>query len=147
MRLPALLLLPCALAGCGSGSTHSSVAIANPKIRLAAVSGQPAAGYVNVAATPDRGALVGVSSPRAARVEMHENVARGTMTSMRAVERIDLGEEREIEFAPGGRHLMLIAPDQKLKPGDRADLTFRFAHGDPVTVSATVIAAGDDVAH
>jgi copper(I)-binding protein len=147
MRLPAFLFALCALAGCGSGSTHNSVAIANPTIRLAAVSGQPAAGYVKVAATPDRGALIGISSPRAERVEMHETVARGTMSSMRPVERIDLAEEGEIVFATGGRHLMLIGVDPALKPGDRADLTFRFAHGDPVTASARVIGAGDDVAH
>jgi copper(I)-binding protein len=147
MRLPALLFLLCALAGCGSGSTHSSVSIANPTIRLAPVSGRPAAGYVAVAATPDRGALVGVSSPRAARVEMHETIAHGTMTRMRPVERIDLAEEPEILFAPGGRHLMLIGVDPALKPGDRADLIFRFAKGDPVTASARVIGAGDDASH
>lgn len=147
MRLPALLLMLAALAGCGSGSTHSAVSIADATIRLAAVAGRPAAGYATVTATPDRGALIGVSSPRAARVEMHETIARGTTTGMRPVERIDLGAGPEIVFAPGGRHLMLIGLDPGLKPGDRVDLTFRFARGDPVTASARVIGAGDDEAH
>jgi copper(I)-binding protein len=139
------LLASAALAGCGSGSTYSSVSISNPVVRLPAVAGRPAAGYATIAATADRVALVGVSSPSAGRVEMHETMRSGTMSKMRPIDRIDLVAEPEIAFAPGGRHLMLIDVDPRLKAGDRAQLTFRFAHGDPVSIRARVIGAGDDV--
>ena len=145
MRLPLLLTLLFALAACRFGQTHSSVSIADAMIRLPAVPGRPAAGYAAVAATKDRGALIGVSSSRAARVEMHETVRSGSGMAMRKVDRISFAEAPEIVFAPGGRHLMLIDLDPALKPGDRADLTFRFANGDPITASARVIGAGDDV--
>ena len=146
MRLPVLLTILAGLAACNSGSTVS-VSVADPIIRLSPVSGQPAAGYLTVAATKDREALTGVSSPQAARIEMHETMSSGTMTMMRPLARIDLASNPEIVFAPGGRHLMIFGLDPKLKPGDSAQLVIHFAQGAPVTVAAKLIAAGDDAAH
>jgi copper(I)-binding protein len=147
MRLPALAALSLGLAACGGHSTYEAVSIENPVIRLSAVAGQPAAGYLKIAATKDHLALTGVSAPRAAKVEMHETMASGAMSTMRPIERIDLAGGGEIRFAPGGRHLMLFGLDPKLKPGDHANLILHFARGDPVTASAAVIAAGDEPAH
>lgn len=146
MRAPALLIILAALAGCGSGSTHSSVTVEDAILRLPAVAGRPAAGYATVTATVDRGALTGVSSPRAKRVEMHSTRMTGSTAKMEPILAIESGDG-VIVFAPGGRHLMLIEVDPALKPGDQAELTFRFEHGDPVTAPARVIGAGDDVAH
>jgi periplasmic copper chaperone A len=148
MRLPLLVAtLLIALAGCDDRSSPVATSIDRPYIRLAAVPGQPAAGYAILAATPDRGALTGVSSPRAGHIEMHETAAAGSMASMRHVQRIDLAENPKILFAPGGRHLMLFDVDPDLKPGDRAELTFHFERGEPATTGAAVIAAGDDIPH
>jgi copper(I)-binding protein len=133
------------LAGCNSHSTASEVSIRNPVVRLSPVAGQPAAGYLAVSATPDRGALTGVSSPGAARIEMHETMASGSMSTMRPTGPIDL-KGGEIVFAPGGRHLMLFGVNANLKPGDHADLILHFAKGDPVTASARVIGPGENPA-
>src|SRR5687768_5136939 len=106
MRLPFLpLALLAGLAGCDSG-TRSAVTIDKAWIRLPAVSGRPASGYVTIAATPDRGALTGIASARAERIEMHETMISGSMTGMRPIARISLAGNPEIVFAPGGRHLM-----------------------------------------
>jgi copper(I)-binding protein len=135
-----VLALLAALAGCDFG-TRTVVTIDEPWIRLAAVPGQPAAGYATVSASANRGDLTGISSPRAKRVEMHETMTHGSMTGMRPVERIGTGEP--IVFAPGGRHLMLFGLDPSVRAGGKADLVFHFEHGDPVTTIATVVAAGD----
>ncbi len=148
MRL--LLLLAgslAALAGCNSGTSGDPPASEQAMIRLAAVPGRPAAGYGTLAVPPGRESLTGVSSPRIGRIEMHETVSHGSMTSMRPLDRVEPAGDGRIVFAPGGRHLMLFDVDPALKPGDRAELAFRFAHGAPVTLSARVIAAGEDDAH
>jgi len=145
MRLPILIAaLSIALAGCGSRQPASAVTVERAYVRLSAVPGQPAAGYATITASPDRGALAGLSSSQAGRIEMHETMSAGSMTSMRPVERIDIRAGEAVLFAPGGRHLMLFDVDRTLKPGDRADLSLHFAHGPPVIVKARVIAAGDD---
>ena len=147
MRLLLLLAAGIAvLAGCGSGAGDDPAA-AGAVIRLAAVPGRPAAGYASLAAPPGGEALTGASSPRAGRVEMHETMSHGSMSRMRPLERIEPAGDGRIVFAPGGRHLMLFDVDPALKPGDRADLVFRFARGAPVTVGARVIAAGEDYSH
>src|SRR5688572_14166543 len=111
MRLPfPLLALLAGLAGCRPGETITR-SIADPWIRLPAVAGRPAAGYVVIAASPDHGALVGVTSPRVGRIEMHETVMDGAVARMKRVERISLADQREIVFEPGGRHLMLFDVD------------------------------------
>ena len=144
MRLPALLLAAlAALGGCNS-QTQSSRSVANPWIRLPAVAGRPAAGYVTIAATPDHGALIAVSSPRAGRIEIHETMTAGTVAGMKKLNRIDLTREREIVFAPGGRHLMLFDLDPALKAGDKADLVFHFQNGGTSTLPARIVAAGDE---
>ena len=144
MRLPVLLLaVLAALAGCNP-ETGSSRSVSNAWIRLPAVAGRPAAGYVTIAATPDHRALVSVSSPRAGRIEMHETMRHGSMTGMKKTDRIDLVKAREIVFAPGGRHLMLFDMDPALKPGAKADLVFHFENGATSTLPARVVAAGDE---
>jgi copper(I)-binding protein len=144
MRLPLLLLATLtALAGCNSG-TESSRSVSNAWIRLAAVEGRPAAGYATVAATPDHVALVSVTSPSAGRIEIHETMTHGTMAGMRKLDRIDVSKEREIVFAPGGRHLMLFDLDAGLKPGGEADLVFHYENGGTSTLPARIVAAGDE---
>jgi copper(I)-binding protein len=134
-----------ALAACNEG-TKSEVSVENAYIRLSAVPGQPAAGYLTIEASADHEALTEISSPNARRVEMHETMTSGSMTMMKPIERIDV-DGGEIAFSPGARHLMLFDVDPKVKPGGQAELILRFAHGDPVPVNAKVIAAGDDASH
>lgn len=134
--LAALLLA----AGCNRAPS-TEVEVTNPVIRLPAAPGRPGAGYFMLEAPQDRVALTAVSTPAAERVEMHETMANGNMSSMRPVRRIEVG--RAVAFAPGGRHLMLFGVSPDLKAGDTADLIFQFEQGAPVTVSARVIGAGD----
>lgn len=126
--------------------TSDGVEVIDPVIRLPAVPGRPASGYFIVSAPLDRVALTAVSSPRAERIEMHETTTVSGRSSMRPITRQEV-RHQDILFAPGARHLMIFGLDPALRPGDRAELTFRFQRGEPITVSANVIGAGDDVRH
>jgi copper(I)-binding protein len=133
------------LAGCEAPSNNSVVVSRNAVVRLAAVPGRPAAGYMTASASLDHVALVSVSSPKAERIEIHETMSSGSMSSMHAMERIEIKEGEEIILEPGGRHLMLFGVDPAVKPGDKMPLTLHFAKGGVASLSARVIAAGDEV--
>lgn len=129
-----------ALAGCNA-NPPSAGTDGPPVIRLPAVPGRPGVAYFVLQHEDGRGALVGVSSPQAARAEMHETMGGRDMSSMRAIARVPF-ENGRIAFAPGGRHVMLFGLDPHLAPGGRAQLSFRFEHGAALTLEADVQAAG-----
>lgn len=69
-------------------------------------------------------AVKNVTSPQAARVEVHthEQQADGVM-QMKRLDALLLPAGQEVAMAPGGLHLMLFDPVQSLKEGDRFLLT------------------------
>lgn len=154
MKSAVPILIVLLLAACDSrNATRESptaaldeVQIVDPVIRLAAVPGRPAAGYFVVSAPPDRLALTSVSSPRADRIEMHETTTVNGTSSMRRISKQEV-RHQDIQFAPGAGHLMIFGLDPALRPGDRAELTFHFERGEPITAQANVIGAGDNVHH
>jgi protein SCO1 len=88
-----------------------------------------AAAYLELANRTDAPvALVGVTSPAAKTVEMHETT-RGAdgMMSMRQVERIVVEAHERVQLQPGGAHLMLIDLDRDLRAGESVELTLAFS--------------------
>ena len=145
-RLVPMLIVAMPIGGCGS-STMETSASAAPMVRLPVVPGRPGAGYFEIAVPADHGALVAVTSPQAERIEMHETMTQGTMTSMRPAARLS-PENGRLEFRPGGRHLMLHGIDARLAPGGLAQLVLRFEHGQTRTLEARVTGPGDpDASH
>jgi periplasmic copper chaperone A len=128
-----------------AAAPKAAAAPTGPIVRLPAVPGRPAAGYFDYRVAGDRGALTSVSSPQAGRVEMHETMNRGTMSEMRAIERIPVRDGDTLSFTPGGRHLMLFDIARDVPAGGRIDLILHFERGDPVTVSATLVPTGGDI--
>lgn len=129
-----------ALAGCDA-NPPAAPAEGPPVIRLPAVPGRPGVAYFVLQNQDGRGALVGVSSPQAARAEMHETMGGRDLSTMRPIARVPF-ENGRIAFAPGGRHVMLFGLDPRLAPGSHAQLSFRFEHGAALTLDAEVQAPG-----
>lgn len=87
-----------------------------------------AAGYLvvnNPTAAADT--LVSASSPRAARLEIHEMKMEGEMMRMRAVEMLEAPAGGALVLAPGGYHLMFIGIDAPFVEGQEAPVTLTFA--------------------
>jgi len=141
--VPILAVLLLASACGGAEPTPTPTATAN--VRLAAVPGRPAAGYFELRIDGDRGALLSVASPQAGRIEMHETMTRGTMTSMRPIERIPVRDGDRLDFRPGGRHLMLYDLDPAVRPGGEIVLILNFERGPPRRLSAPATAAGGEI--
>ncbi len=115
-----------------------------PNIRLSAVPGRPAAGYFELRIEGDRGALISVTSPKAGRIEMHETMSAGNVSSMRPVGRIAVHDGQNLVFAPGGRHLMIHDLDPAVRPGSDFTFVLHFERGPPRPLGASVQAAGGE---
>ena len=74
--------------------------------------------------------LVGVASPAAKVVEIHEMAQDGNMMRMRAVDKIALPAGKTIDLKPGGYHVMLMDLAQPLREGDKMPVTLTFADKD-----------------
>ena len=139
--LAAALAVPAA--GCDGASNSTPAAEQAATVRLPLAPGRPGVAYLSLRVRGDRGALVSVTSPRIGRIEMHETMSSGSMSSMRPLQRIPIRDGEEIAFVPGGRHLMLFGMDPALRPGDTVALSFNFERGAPERLPATVVAAND----
>ena len=94
-------------------------------------------GIRNRGKTPDR--LIGASSDRAGRIEIHEVVMDGDVAKMREVDAIELPPRQTVKLRHGQRyHLMLIGLKAPLVDGQRFDLTLRFERNGEKRVTAWV---------
>lgn len=73
--------------------------------------------------------LTGISSSLFARVELHQTVLKDGVARMQALGAVTIDTNSGIDFAPGGRHVMLLDPNRALKPGDEVTLQFHFESG------------------
>ena len=141
----ASVLIALQAAACGGGGGEAARNDA-ATIRLPLAPGRPGVGYLMLPVRGNRGALVSVTSPRIGRIELHETMSSGGMSSMRPLGRIPVRDGQLIAFAPTGRHLMLFEMDPTLRAGDRVLLSFNFERGEPQDVTATVT-TGDARGH
>jgi len=70
--------------------------------------------------------LVGVASPIAGFVEIHESSMHGGVMRMRAVPRVPLAANKTVELKAGGYHVMLMSLKQPLNVGETVPITLTF---------------------
>lgn len=128
------------LAGC---SKPAELGVSRAWVRLPAVAGRPGAAYFTVQGGDRDDALLAISTPAALRAEMHETMDRQGMKSMRPARDIAVPAGGKLEFAPGGRHVMLFDIGPAVKAGGRIPLALAFASGKRLEVQAEVVGAGD----
>ena len=84
--------------------------------------------------------LASVSSSVFERVEIHQHVMEDGMMDMQQVtDAITIAPEKTIEFKPGGYHLMLFNPKQKVAKKSQVDLKLNFVEQGTVKTNATVM--------
>jgi copper(I)-binding protein len=113
----------------GTGANQmplASFGIINAKLRTP-VAGRPSAGYLGIENSgPKADRLVSITSPDFARVEMHDTVSEGGMKKMVKLDGVEIAAGSTLEFAPGGKHLMLFESTKPLKNGDSVKMTLTF---------------------
>lgn len=147
-RVAAALLFFSILTACGGG--ESPVLTVSGITVFAPLPGQPAgvAYFTLQNPGPDAVILRRISSPDFTAAEMHTTLVEGGVAQMFPVDSFTVAEYSEVEFTPGGMHLMLLNPRQDLDTGNTVVLEFHYVQagtGDKetegsVSVDAPVLA-------
>lgn len=88
------------------------------------------AGYARVRNDCARAfAITGVESKDFAMSMVHETIVQDGMSRMRHAGSLAVPAHGAVEFAPGGRHLMLMHPRRAFKAGDRVPVELKLGDG------------------
>jgi copper(I)-binding protein len=87
--------------------------------------------------------LVGVESPVAGRVEVHETRMVDDVMRMRLLGELDLPPGDSVKLVPGGIHVMFVGLTRALLEGDSVELTLRFGTADPLVLKLPVRLMGE----
>lgn len=129
-----------ALGACGQ---RPELRVADGWVRLPAVAGNPGAAYFTIHGGETADRLIGVTSPVAIRTEMHQTVETGGVSTMAPLDGVDIPVKGKIDFAPGGRHVMLFNINPGIVPGKTVRMIFTFNSGERIIYDAPARAAGD----
>ncbi len=91
--------------------------------------------------------IVGVTTPAAASVSVHETITENGVAKMQPLADLSIKAGAALELQPGGVHLMLIGLSGPLREGDPLTVTVDFAGAGSLTVPVAVLpigAAGPD---
>src|SRR4030095_11180078 len=100
----------------------AEVAVSDAWVRGTVGGAKSTGAFMRLTSTADV-TLVGVASPAAKIVEIHEMKVEGGMMRMSAAARLTLPAGKIVELKPGGYHVMLMDLAQPLKEGDIIPLT------------------------
>lgn len=120
-----------------SGVSSAQVQVQDAWVR-AAVQGQSATGAFMSLTSKEGARLIGVSSPVAGVVEIHEMKMDGDVMKMRAVAGLDLPPGRSVVLKPGGYHVMMMDLKRALKVGERVPLELRLETRDKRLVTQPI---------
>jgi copper(I)-binding protein len=125
----------------------AQIQIEKPWTRATAPGAAVAGGYMvirNAGVAGDR--LASVSSPAAAKVEMHVHVNDNGVMKMREVRGYDVPAKGSFELKPGGAHLMFVDIKRPFKEGDRLPVKLKFDKAGEIGVEFQVGALGQGAA-
>lgn len=103
-------------------SAHAEVIVTNAWVRPTVAQQKVTGAFMAITSTVDAH-VVGITSPVADRVEIHEMKMDNEVMTMRAVPSLPLGAGKTVNLAPGGYHIMLFGLHQQVKAGDSVPLT------------------------
>jgi len=115
------IVLACALGAPGLPAFAQLIEIGNAWVR-GTVAAQNATGAYMEITSKSPATLIGVTSPAAAAVEIHEMRMDGTTMTMRALDKLELPAGKTVKLLPGGYHLMLVGLKHSLPPGGAVPL-------------------------
>jgi copper(I)-binding protein len=134
------------LAGAAAAETYTvgSIEVSNPWARATPKGAQVGGAYMtitNKGTEADR--LIGVSSPVAGQVELHQMAMDKGVMSMRPVPGgLEIKPGQTVELKPASSHLMLMGLKQPLAQGQRVKATLDFAKAGKVDLEYVVESMG-----
>ncbi|MEM7561972.1 MAG: copper chaperone PCu(A)C [Pseudomonadota bacterium] len=82
--------------------------------------------------------LVGATSERFGKIELHQSVAKDGVMSMEHVHHLMIKPGKTVKLEPGGYHLMLMKPKEPTEPGETIQVKLKFADGSEQEVDMQV---------
>ncbi len=117
----------------------AAVQVLDPWVQAAPPQAKVLAAYLELRSTgTEARTLRGASSPAFERVEIHRTVIANQIARMEPVTQLEIAPGSSLRMQPGGLHLMLINPRQRLQAGDSVSLSLQFKNGGTVAVLAKV---------
>lgn len=132
-----LFVASLAIAGLSATAVAADLDVANPWVR-GTVAAQKATGAFMQLTSKNGVTLVGVASPAANVVELHEMVMTDNVMKMRAVPRLDVPAGQAVELKPGSYHVMLIDLKKPLTKGEIVPITLKVEGKDKKVESVEV---------
>ncbi len=137
-RLPVMVLVGAALAGCGEADPSPRLQVEDAWARPARA-GDTGAVYLTIRNTSRvADALLGAQSDAARAAEMHETQTAGNVAQMHAAHRLEIPAGNAVQFKPGGLHIMLVGLGRDLRAGERFMLSLRFEKSGLLAVEVQV---------
>jgi hypothetical protein len=119
-------------------ATPPPIAVLHPWSRATPPGVTVGVGYLEIVNNGPADRLVGVSSPFAERVEIHDSALQGGMMVMREITDLPIAARSRTVFAPTHLHLMLVGLKTPLVAEARVPVTLVFKHAGGVTVELLV---------
>ena len=82
--------------------------------------------------------IVSAQSAAFSSVEMHESLTENGMAKMRGIDKLEIAAKAKVEFAPSGKHFMMINPKPGLRSGDAVAVKIKDASGCDTTAQFKV---------
>jgi len=142
-------LLAAALALCGGAAaaetyTVGSIEVGNPWARATPKGASVGGAYMTITNKgPEADRLMGVSSPVASKLEVHQMAMDKGVMTMRPVQGgLEIKPGQTVELKPQSFHLMMTGLKQPLTPGERVKATLDFAKAGKLDVEYVVESMG-----
>jgi copper(I)-binding protein len=135
----AILFIPVCLSNAGA---DDSIIIRDAWMLEAPPNARVIAAYMTIEnRTSQSMTLIGVSSERFKRIEVHQTVMHGDVMRMVPQEELEIPARGMVSLKPGSYHLMLIGPESVPKEGDVINLKLQFDNGYTKHINVTVRSA------
>lgn len=106
----------------------------------ATVPEQPATGaFMHLTSSTDA-RLVGVASPAAKMVQIHQSSMKNDVMSMQKVDAVELPAGKTVVFDANGYHVMFMGLNAQVKEGDQVPLTLTVEDANGTTENVEVLA-------
>lgn len=111
-------------------------------IREAPANATSLAGYAVLKNTGAKAlSVVSMQSAAFDKIELHESLTENGVAKMRAIDKLEIAPGGKVEFAPSGKHFMLLNPKPGLRSGDAVAIKIKDAGGCETTVNFKVSSA------
>jgi copper(I)-binding protein len=118
-----IIAIAIALSCAPSAFAAGKLVVEHAWIRTAPPSAMMLAGYATLRNDADTPLTVtGADSHAFADVQLHQTISEGGVERMRPTGKIEIAPGKSVEFAPGGRHFMLVRPKQELAAGSKVKI-------------------------